>query len=38
MGALSFRNVLAAAVTFGFIGGWTFGMFLGLWAWVTLGM
>lgn len=34
---LKFWDLLKIAVVVGFIGGWIFGMFLGLWTQVTLG-
>ena len=38
MSALTYQEFLAGAAAFAFIGGWLAGMFLGLWAYVTLGM
>lgn len=37
MEGLRFRDIVAGAAAFGFIGGWLAGVFLGLWAYVTLG-
>ena len=34
---LTLADLLKIAIVFGFISGWLFGMFLGLWAYVTLG-
>jgi len=36
MQTISFSEALAGCAAFGFITGWICGMFLGMWAWVTL--
>ncbi len=34
----TFREIVLGAALFGFVGGWVGGLFLGLWAYVTLGV
>lgn len=38
MSALDFRQIMVAAVVFGFVSSFVFGLFLGLWASWTLGV
>ena len=36
MSAATFGEALAGIVALGFVGGFVFGMFLGIWTWATL--
>lgn len=38
MNAVNFWDAILVASLFGFIGGWFFGMFLGILTYVTLGL
>ena len=36
MHAIRFMDILAPALALGFLGGWVFGMFLGILTWASL--
>lgn len=38
MNALPYREIVTGMAALGFAAGWLAGMFLGLWAYVTLGI
>ncbi len=38
MNALPYREIVTGMAALGFAAGWLAGMFLGLWAYVTLGL